>query len=400
MNEGKQSGESAKRHVPELDGVRGIAIAGVMLVHFVGVLPADGGIQRLLTKVSSYGVWGVDLFFVLSGFLITGILHDARGQSRYFTNFYMRRSLRIFPLYYGVLALIMLGTLLGGARAIPELKDISAVQGWLWTYTVNYYLPTTGDFSIPYVSHFWSLAVEEQFYLVWPFLVGTLSGRQVMRAALALSAIALGLRITLPMLGYNELWAGLPTPCRLDALCIGGWIALAMREESAAKNLLRARLLAVVSAALLFASLMWNALLGTYPAVVLGLRTTLLAVFFGALIALMVSDDGPAAIKATCRMAWLRWLGKYSYGLYVYHGIISWHFFHNQVFESLTERFDSVWLGLLSSATLGIGLSILVSVLSYHFYEAYFLKLKRFFDYRLKKRGDASEAQPATQSAE
>src|SRR4051812_15798005 len=90
---------SQVRHVPELDGVRGVAILGVMVLHFVGGLTAHGPIERIAVKLSSYGVWGVDLFFVLSGFLITGILHEAKGAPHYFRNFYARRTLRIFPLY-------------------------------------------------------------------------------------------------------------------------------------------------------------------------------------------------------------------------------------------------------------------------------------------------------------
>src|ERR1700759_2473726 len=93
-------------HMIALDGVRGLAIAMVMAVHFVGDTIPTNTIERVAVRVSNYGLFGVDLFFVLSGFLITGILFDSKGSTGYFRKFYARRALRIFPLYYAVLALV------------------------------------------------------------------------------------------------------------------------------------------------------------------------------------------------------------------------------------------------------------------------------------------------------
>ena len=93
-------------HIPALDGVRGLAILMVLMDHFIGEMPPANSLERAIVYVTGYGSYGVDLFFVLSGFLITGILYDTRDKAFYFRNFYMRRFLRIFPLYYGVLALL------------------------------------------------------------------------------------------------------------------------------------------------------------------------------------------------------------------------------------------------------------------------------------------------------
>src|SRR6185503_15568764 len=131
-----------------------------------------------VTKITGYGVWGVDLFFVLSGFLITGILLETKGRPGYFRNFYIRRTLRIVPLYYAVLALLFFVLPIGMfAQYDASLLQMHSVQGWLWSYLSNYRLGPETSFSIPYVSHFWSLAVEEHFYLLWPTVILLLSRR-------------------------------------------------------------------------------------------------------------------------------------------------------------------------------------------------------------------------------
>lgn len=383
----------AFRHVPELDGVRGLAIAGVMAVHFVGVLDTRSTWEHLVNRAASYGVWGVDLFFVLSGFLITGILDDARGRNRYFQNFYARRSLRIFPLYYAVLSLIALATWLGASQWVPELLEIKKVQHWFWTYTVNFYLPSTGSFSVPYISHFWSLAIEEQFYLAWPWLVGFLDRRVAMRTASVLVFTALTLRIALPMAGFDRLYTVLLTPCRLDALCVGAWFAMAIRDETWSNRIARLAPRAALLCGSVVAILsVWLILLEKADPVVHAFRGTFLAAFFGTVIYLAASEHGPVRLKIALRTGWLRSLGKYSYGLYVYHGILGWHFHHVGVFQSCTEALGSRWLGLIVSAALGVALSLAVSVASYHFFEEPFLRLKRFFGYSREPQKEVATA--------
>ena len=152
-------------HMPVLDGVRGLAILMVMFLHFVGNVPPQGRIEDAIAGVTNYGSYGVELFFVLSGFLITGILYDSRDEPRHFRNFYMRRVLRIFPLYYGVLALVFFAAPLIALFRGPTLDYLVDRQAWAWLYAVNIYIAKNGAWSFSYLDHFWSLAIEAHVYL-------------------------------------------------------------------------------------------------------------------------------------------------------------------------------------------------------------------------------------------
>lgn len=160
----------AATHFAALDGLRGCAVLAVVLLHATSSLQhpatiAGGAIKKLF----SCGWIGVDLFFVLSGFLITGILVDAKGRPRYFRTFYWRRSLRILPLYYGLLVvLFVIAPAVAGpawrAGALP-----SSGQAWYWLHLQNFV--SLRNETAGYLGNLWSLAIEEQFYLVWAPLI-------------------------------------------------------------------------------------------------------------------------------------------------------------------------------------------------------------------------------------
>ncbi|MBS0244284.1 MAG: acyltransferase, partial [Proteobacteria bacterium] len=177
-------------HIPALDGIRGLAVIMVLLFHFICAATPLNNIEALVIRFFNYGAYGVELFFVLSGFLITGILYDARSKPNYFKNFYIRRTLRIFPLYYGVLFLTFVVAPLIPWLSGPTLSYMAEHQAWAWLYATNVFIAIKGYWAYAYLEHFWSLSVEEHFYLFWPFLVYWLapSPRRLMAASLAVAA--------------------------------------------------------------------------------------------------------------------------------------------------------------------------------------------------------------------
>jgi len=371
--------------------VRGLAILMVMAIHFVGDATAQTFVQTVVVKAASYGLLGVDLFFVLSGFLITGLLLDAKNGPHYFRNFYARRTLRIFPLYYGVLVVLFLLLPLVVAPLPPLLEQAREHQGWLWTYTTNFYVAYTSSWSsLTYVTHFWSLAIEEHFYLFWPLVVFALRRETLERVCVGVIAAGLALRIGLALADVSELSISVLTPCRIDTLCVGALLATVARRENGLQMLLgRCGRVALVLAAALLVLSTYCALAKTGLPVLHQIRNTLYALFFGA-VTLLGLRPGTELVSRAFRSRALRFFGKYSYGLYVYHGLLAWYFYEVAAEQRLDALIGNHWLAIGVKAAIGVSLSLVVAVLSYELFEKRFLSLKRLFE--------AQQAPPATRA--
>ncbi|MGP0069167.1 MAG: acyltransferase family protein [Isosphaeraceae bacterium] len=361
-------------HLPALDSLRGIAVLSVMLYHFNHGPNDAGGIGAMISKLFRLGGSGVDLFFVLSGFLITGILIDSKHDRHYFRNFYIRRSLRVFPLYYAMLAVccVVLPCL---GLSINEATI--GEQGWLWFYGTNLLQAWRESYVFGGFSHFWSLAVEEHFYLLWPLIIFACSRKTGIWACLACMLLAIACRIGLVMAGGHAISAYVLTPCRMDALALGGLIAFGMRIQGEPGWLVRAAVTSlVVTCSVLMYLFIVKIDMSKMDGPVLVLRSTLSAGFFGAILILAVNAPQATLAGRCCNIRFLRFFGKYSYGLYVFHYPLIPLFDRLFPSEYLATCLSSVLLGRLVYTTLAISMSVLVAMLSWHAYEKHFVGLK------------------------
>ncbi len=365
------------RHIPALDGVRGLAILVVLIHNASWILgPTDRASLKLLGIVTTSGWVGVQLFFVLSGFLITGILTDTAGSEGYFRSFYIRRFLRIFPLYYAFLALVLF--------VVPLVADPGWVaqahhdQVWYWFYLSNW----SGTFGrdIPGLPHFWSLAVEEQFYLLWPLLVYLLD-----RTAMIRVCIAVVLSGPLVRLGLHEL--GLPTSAayaftvaRWDALAGGGLIALLAVEDSG-RQWLKSRMPYVG-----WVGLVALGIFGLFDHAfheddlrvqVWGQSITVLLFTWLVYSAAAPSSRTQSTLSRGLEAGWLRFLGKYSYAIYVVHFPI--HYVASHYLADAVNGSDTLWrFARWAAYVMGVAsVSIVLALASWHLLEKRFLDLKR-----------------------
>lgn len=395
LNDASASPAPARRmvHIPALDGLRGLAILLVLVFHFSSNewnLPLSGWF-KYAHRAAATGWAGVDLFFVLSGFLITSILFEAKQSAGYFKNFYMRRVLRIFPLYYGVLFVALIAIPLVYTYRNVIYTRVVAHQFWLWVYFQNYVRPEKAGWAG--FTHFWSLAVEEQFYLVWPAVVWLLGRRTLLGVCVGMIGTALVMRCALVMAGVDPQSLYYWTPCRMDALAIGAFIALASRGPRGLAALVRPAAFVAGGTGLLLAGLFVfrRGTLYFKDPLVQTAGYSLLALFFGSLLVKTVASRPDHAWGRLWSNRGLRFFGKYSYGIYVFHGLLVLpvaQLLRWPKVEHLFGLAGRTWLVLSAQVVVGSVLSTACALASWHLYEKHFLKLKRFFEYRASTLGN------------
>jgi peptidoglycan/LPS O-acetylase OafA/YrhL len=336
-----------------------------------------------------WGWSGVDIFFVLSGFLITGVLYDSREQPHRVRNFYIRRTLRIFPLYYGVLFLLLLtypifrwdwswNWLLWPAYLGNFCRGIHPLTGRSPLQMLADFQPLSRSFPAVqlFLGHFWSLCVEEQFYLFWPWVVFWIRDRQKLMTVCFFFCVACPLlRVigfhTLPhyMLDQDVLYRW--TPFRIDALLLGGWVALARRGPSSGRLLVSAR---VVGSTLFCIIVMWLIYAIHQPQVgslqpawrsVWGV--TVVQVFAACLIVMALESD--SLTYGLFSYPPLRWLGRISYGAYIYHDIL-----HRQYVGLVTDFVTGQWT--ITTAVFAFGCTLVLAWASFSWFETPLIRLK------------------------
>lgn len=360
---------------PALDGLRGIAILAVLIYHGVmygsRIWPAGSGLALAALQLSRYGEHGVSLFFVLSGFLITGILIDAGTASagEYYGHFYARRARRILPTYLVtvVVALVVLPALW---PTRPEFAVPPGSAIWTATFLVNVAIAHAGWAAVPIVlGPLWSLAVEEQFYLVWPWLVRRRTAAHLLALAwaatvLAIATRAIGLRLAPPLWRWEML-----TPACADMLAAGAAVAVLVREER-----WRARLAAwAPGVAVLAAILWWLAPYVDHRSVlwdpVTVCRPTALAVLFAAWIATVVTAPEGRMARALSATP-LRFFGRYSYAIYLFNQPVMVAWYTTPALVALTTRVGGDGFGaVLVFAVVTVGITTALAIGNWAAYE-------------------------------
>lgn len=354
--------------IPELDGLRGIAILLVLIWHYLygmaRTVPGTWGSYAIAPFRLTWS--GVDLFFVLSGFLIGGILLDARNSANYFGTFYLRRIHRIFPVYYAWYLMFLLGRALlvteGTGRFDHLFSD--AVPGWMYAlFLQNFGMSVTVSYGAEWLSVTWSLAIEEQFYLLLPLAVRKLSERRLVQWVGAFVIAAPVLRWAF-LLGGNDFYAAYTLlPCRADALGLGVLAAVLVRRRTAWDWLIRNRrvMWATLGLFLPFLALLHWRPTGWHMTVV---GYSVLAAFYFVVLLNAVVQPGPF-VRAVLRRGILQWLGKVSYSVYMVHlALLS--IFHIMAFGQTRSIEDPISF-LVTAAALGA--TFLIAEVSWRYYE-------------------------------
>jgi len=369
--------------VPELDGMRGLAILMVLFYHIIRLNPVKVSQPFFahILRLSEMGWAGVDVFFVLSGFLITSILLRTRKQPGYFKKFYARRILRIFPLYYTTITLIFIFMPL----ISPEQTNATrATWPWYYLYAQNWgnalnLIPTVFAIGVT-----WSLAIEEQFYLFWPTIVYYLSSKKLGFLSAFLVLFSLGLRIGIvtkfrKLLDYNKFFY-FATITRLDSLILGALLALAFESDWWTKWLKRLAIPVFVTGfglTVYFASrrpdypLVDNYLMYTYGYTVIALTSA-------ALIVMLTTFAETNPLRGVFRNSVFRFFGKYSYAIYLFHMLPL------LIFQRLFAGWEGVPAWLLFNV-LTLAIAVVMALLSWNLLEKRTLELKKYFEYQPAK---------------
>ena len=352
------AGRAETRSMLELDGLRAVAVLAVAWSHWA---PRD------LLFGLPWGT-GVQLFFVISGFLITGILLDNKpteaspaASRRLWRNFYLRRALRIFPLFYLVL-------LVSWWFSVDPIEST-----WQWhafyLSNVYYFLGNSRDAFL----HFWSLSVEEQFYFIWPFLVLLLPARQLQTALILMIVAAPMFKSAVIATSGMEQVRYLPVSC-LDALGIGALLASTARQPIQVRWNASA-----IGSVCLFLGLPVAVAVGALQAIASlpswldAIGHTGLVLFYGWIV-IRAAEGFGGAVSAVLRFKPITYLGKISYGIYIYH------FFAPRIVSAL--GIDSLHNGVTGRLAAYSIVTLVIAALSWHAFEAPINGLKRWVPYR------------------
>jgi peptidoglycan/LPS O-acetylase OafA/YrhL len=377
------------KRISQLDGVRGVAILLVLVWHYFAaqVVAEPKSILHYCTHALSLTWSGVDLFFVLSGFLIAGILLDHHNTSNYFRVFYLRRVCRIFPLYFLLLALFLClsATSLSTSPSFRWLLD-DPLPIWSYaTFTQNILMGARGGFGPHWLGITWSLAVEEQFYLFVPLLIYLLP-RRILLSVLICAILAAPI-LRCASWGF---YASVNTPWRADSLLSGAALAVLVRWHpfiSAVRQ--HGRLLRPLFVALLAGA----AVMTLRPTQFAAFSNFWLAGLYSIFILIAFTGTEPR-LGSLLRSPVLVWFGQLSYGIYMFHEAVR-GLLHGALGHSAPQMRTPLDAGI---TILALFVTLLLAMFSYRFFESPILRFGHRFQYSPKPKTESS-LQPVSHPA-
>jgi peptidoglycan/LPS O-acetylase OafA/YrhL len=373
MNEDRPT-TSGRKYNPSLDGIRGYGFLAVFLLHYFGpeyFVQYRSTPYRVLAALECISYFAVPVFFVLSGFLIGGILYNTRNREGFFRVFYGRRIIRIFPVYY--LAL------LGVACVLRVVKFPLTFQFWSHFLFIQNLFPHFSSYSTPLVlTQYWTLATEEQFYLAWPLVVWFLPKRRRLFAAAGfLVLVSFAIRFEASHIFSN--WAQIRylSFTRGDAILLGVMLGFVYKEPSFRWVKAHARWFALAG---ITAMAIWTFCMDrAWPQSFRGEQCAIPLVNFTAVALVVDVMEEKSWLGRVCSRSWIGWLGRMSYSLYIVHFIYAKWFRHVAVgyFVNYMPRIPAVLL----SGVLAFCLTLALAMLSYYLIEMPCQKLRKRLNY-------------------
>jgi peptidoglycan/LPS O-acetylase OafA/YrhL len=376
MRPASDSNAAVSPYIPALDGIRALAIL-LVIPHNISLLkPPYAALMAPFSVLANVGWIGVQLFFVLSGFLITGNLLDTRGSDNYYRAFIARRALRIMPLYFGVLLVAMV-IVPAVTTPPPDLRDTLSNQVWLWTFLSNWTAPYGG--TVSGFSHFWSLAVEEQFYLLWPFVIARCRPPTAFWVCLGIAAVSVASRFVMLHMHAEDDALYMFTNSRMDALALGAATAAVIRIPHWRARLER-MIWPVAIAVPVVLLIAWRISDGLtyFDRGAHEFGYTVLALAF-ALVVLLTTLPVTGLLRGLMRLLAippLRLVGRYSYGMYIFHLPLHMYFGNALIHHYVHNITNPIALGY---SWLMVLVSFIAAALSYELIERRFLSFKQYF---------------------